>query len=109
MVFVSRYSRAVVLLATLAGGQAILPVSSLNSSAPSVDLGYVKYQGITNATAGINYFRGIQYVKLFAIRHKPYIDDPDMPPTQRRPDGRSLVPSKRAISSTLTLCTMRAR
>lgn len=47
-------------LAALVGGQSIQPVSNINSSAPNVDLGYVKYQGYTNATAGINYFRGIQ-------------------------------------------------
>ena len=51
------------LLAGIASGQAIEPVSSNSSSgdAPTVDLGYVKYQGYSNASAGIDYFRGIQY------------------------------------------------
>ena len=72
MVFVSSSSRAVVLLATLASGQATLPAGNINFSNPSVDLGYVKYQGVTNVTAGINYFRGIQYVKTDASRQKPF-------------------------------------
>lgn len=35
----------------------VLPslATAQNASAPVVDLGYVKYQGYTNATAGINY------------------------------------------------------
>jgi hypothetical protein len=32
------------------------------SSIPTIDLGYVKYTGYQNATAGINYYRGIRYV-----------------------------------------------
>jgi hypothetical protein len=48
------------LLAVFAKGQATQAASSYNNSAPAVDLGYVKYQGYTNATAGINYFRGLQ-------------------------------------------------
>ena len=44
----------------LAGGQAIKPVGSPNSTAPLVDLGYAKFQGTTNSTAGIEYFRGLQ-------------------------------------------------
>ncbi|KAI6890585.1 hypothetical protein KC318_g1264 [Hortaea werneckii] len=49
-------------LVGIAYGQAIEPVSSNSSSdAPSVDLGYVKYQGYSNASTGINYFRGIPY------------------------------------------------
>lgn len=31
--------------------------------APVVDLGYVKYSGYQNATAGINYYRGIRYAE----------------------------------------------
>jgi len=38
----------------------ILGTSALDT-APSVDLGYVKYSGFQNATAGINYYRGIPY------------------------------------------------
>ena len=49
------------LVAASANAQATQPVKSPNSTAPMVDLGYVKYQGSTNKTAGINYFRGIQY------------------------------------------------
>ena len=30
-------------------------------SVPIIDLGYVKYKGYQNATAGINYYRGIRY------------------------------------------------
>ena len=40
-------------------GQAIQPASA-SSRGPVVDLGYVKYCGHTNHTAGIKYFRGIQ-------------------------------------------------
>ena len=49
-------------LLLLAGvkGQATKPIITQNPDAPWVDLGYVKYQGIANVTAGINYFRGIQ-------------------------------------------------
>jgi carboxylesterase type B len=32
-----------------------------NGGAPTVDLGYVKYQGYENATAGIYYFRGMRF------------------------------------------------
>lgn len=34
-----------------------------NSSAPTVDLGYAKYEGYTNATAGVTYFRGLRYAQ----------------------------------------------
>lgn len=37
--------------------------SSSSSSTPTVDLGYAKYEGYTNATAGINYFRGLRYAQ----------------------------------------------
>lgn len=50
-----------VLLGACTNGQAIQHAKLLNSSAPTVDLGYVKYRGSTNITAGINYFRGIPY------------------------------------------------
>ncbi|KAK0255618.1 hypothetical protein B0A54_10937 [Friedmanniomyces endolithicus] len=61
MGFYTRAYGAVALLATLANGQSIQAVSNVTSGAPMVDLGYVKYQGVANTTAGINYFRGIQY------------------------------------------------
>lgn len=49
-------------LAGYARGQAIEPVSNnASTDAPTVDLGYVKYQGYSNASTGINYFRGIPY------------------------------------------------
>lgn len=44
-----------------ANSQATKPVSSPDSSKPQVDLGYAKYQGYTNSTAGITYFRGLQF------------------------------------------------
>jgi carboxylesterase type B len=34
-----------------------------DSNAPTVDLGYVKYAGIQNATIGINYYRGIPFAQ----------------------------------------------
>lgn len=37
--------------------------SNSSSSTPTVDLGYAKYEGYTNATAGINYFRGLRYAQ----------------------------------------------
>jgi len=58
-----RIFTACMLLVNLVNGQAIEPVSSVNSSAPQVDLGYVKYEGYENSTAGIKYFRGLQYAK----------------------------------------------
>ena len=60
----SNLAKAACLLAGLANGQSIQPVSSVNSSQPMVDLGYVKYQGLANASNGINYFRSIPYVGL---------------------------------------------
>lgn len=32
-----------------------------SSTVPVIDLGYVKYSGYQNATAGINYYRGVRY------------------------------------------------
>ena len=32
-----------------------------SSTVATIDLGYVKYSGYQNATAGINYYRGIRY------------------------------------------------
>lgn len=57
---------AAALLAGVADAQAYQPVSmnstnSTGSGAPMVDLGYVKYRGVQNATAGINYFRAIPF------------------------------------------------
>ena len=60
MASLSNLLATVGLLTAVCNGQAIQAVGSVNSSAPMVDLGYVKYQGYSNATAGINYFRGIQ-------------------------------------------------
>ena len=34
-----------------------------DTTAPVVDLGYVKYQGLQNSTIGINYFRGIHFAQ----------------------------------------------
>lgn len=45
----------VLFLGTLANAQ------SLSSTVPTIDLGYVKYNGYQNATAGINYYRGIRF------------------------------------------------
>lgn len=57
---------AALLAAGVADAQAYGPASmnatNSSSSVPMVDLGYVKYRGGQNATAGINYFRGIQFV-----------------------------------------------
>ncbi len=54
---------ATVLLASLVNGQAIHSVGYGNSSSkPVVDLGYAKFQGYFNASTGINYWRGIQYI-----------------------------------------------
>ena len=63
MIMMAAVFEAIVLLLALplANAQAIKPVSSSNSSKPTVDLGYAKYQGWTNKTAGVSYFRGLQY------------------------------------------------
>ena len=37
--------------------------STSNANVPVIDLGYVKYAGYQNATAGINYYRGIRYAQ----------------------------------------------
>lgn len=37
--------------------------ASYNASVPVIDLGYAKYTGYTNATAGINYYRGLPYAQ----------------------------------------------
>ena len=37
--------------------------STSNTTVPTIDLGYVKYTGYQNATAGINYYRGIPYAQ----------------------------------------------
>ncbi|EMC93600.1 hypothetical protein BAUCODRAFT_142062 [Baudoinia panamericana UAMH 10762] len=44
-------------LASRVLAQATQPIPSPNGSAPTADLGYVKYQGYTNSTIGINYFQ----------------------------------------------------
>jgi carboxylesterase type B len=38
-----------------------MPFSYATQDTPLVDLGYVKYTGISNDTVGINYYRGIRY------------------------------------------------
>jgi carboxylesterase type B len=40
---------------------AVTEGQSPNSTVPVINLGYVKYSGYQNATAGINYYRGIRY------------------------------------------------
>lgn len=50
-------------LAAFARGQATQPITSVPSGAPVVDLGYASYLGYTNDTAGITYYRGIQYAQ----------------------------------------------
>jgi carboxylesterase type B len=37
--------------------------SFVQSAAPTISLGYVKYNGYQNSTAGINYYRGIPYAQ----------------------------------------------
>lgn len=54
---------SVALLSAFVSGQATAPALSNGSQAPVVDLGYVKYLGYTNDTAGIAYYRGIQYAQ----------------------------------------------
>lgn len=40
-----------------------LATASYNDSVPIIDLGYAKYAGYTNRTAGINYYRGLPYAQ----------------------------------------------
>lgn len=58
-----RYHKNVLVATTLlmvaSNAQSTKPVTLNSSVAPIVDLGYAKFLGYTNATAGINYFRGI--------------------------------------------------
>lgn len=51
------------LLAGLASSQATTTVSGVPAGSPTADLGYVKYVGRNNDTAGISYFRGIPYAQ----------------------------------------------
>jgi carboxylesterase type B len=52
------------LFAACSVAQSTSPASSnANSGAPVVNLGYVSYVGYQNATAGINYYRGIPYAQ----------------------------------------------
>jgi len=68
MIFTSNLARVALLSGAIAYAQSTTPVSyNSSSNGAAVDLGYVKYQGRTNATAGINYFRGIPYVHQTAI------------------------------------------
>ncbi|PSR78386.1 Alpha/Beta hydrolase protein [Coniella lustricola] len=47
----------------LTGPIATATTADANSTVPIIDLGYVKYAGYTNTTAGINYYRGIPYAQ----------------------------------------------
>jgi len=47
----------------LASSQATSTVSGVPAGAPTADLGYVKYVGRNNDTAGISYFRGIPFAQ----------------------------------------------
>lgn len=100
-------------VAALTAAQAIHPVSSpvSNSSSPTVDLGYVKYRGWTNSTAGISYFRGIQYVD----QNMAYLPNPKSltapridTPLHQQPlcAGKSPSPSKSPTASTVIPSTM---
>lgn len=58
-----RVAEASLLLSSLVSAQSYTPATSTNSDAPVIDLGYVSYVGYQNATAGINYYRGIPYAQ----------------------------------------------
>lgn len=60
----------IALLASFANSQATSTVSSVPASSPTADLGYAKYVGYNNDTAGISYFRGIPFAQppLGALR-----------------------------------------
>jgi len=47
----------------LANSQATSTVSSAPAGSPTADLGYARYVGYNNATAGISYFRGIPFAQ----------------------------------------------
>jgi len=63
------------LLLTVAGAVGVLTSSvyaqatqpATHAKGPVVDLGYLKYHGFANRTAGIKYFRGIQYAVSIQI------------------------------------------
>lgn len=59
------------LLSVLSAGVASqsVQVASGLSSAPIIDLGYVKYAGYRNTTIGIDYYRGIPYA---SVNHESY-------------------------------------
>jgi hypothetical protein len=40
---------------------AIAIVNAASTAGPIVDLGYAKYQGVSNSTTGLNTFLGIRY------------------------------------------------
>lgn len=40
-----------------------LTIAQSNLSTPTIDLGYAKYAGYTNETAGISYYRGLHYAQ----------------------------------------------
>lgn len=50
-------------LASVCHAQFSNSTSNTTTTVPTIDLGYVKYQGYQNATAGINYYRGIPYAQ----------------------------------------------
>ena len=58
------------LLAGLASSQATSTVASAPAGSPTADLGYARYVGYNNETAGISYFRGIPFAQppLGALR-----------------------------------------
>lgn len=62
MAFLSRVILVFCVLYARVKSQSFQAVTD-TSNAPIVDLGYVKYAGYQNATAGINYYRGIPYAQ----------------------------------------------
>jgi len=67
-IFESSYSLLSMLSAGVAS-QSVQVASSL-SSAPVIDLGYVKYAGYRNTTIGIDYYRGIPYASVNHRSHR---------------------------------------
>lgn len=53
-------TQAIVLFVACVNAQATQPIPDQNCSSPTVNLGYAKFRGYTNATGGVTYFRGIQ-------------------------------------------------
>lgn len=70
--------------------------SSSQSSVPIIDLGYAKYAGYTNETAGINYYRGLRYASPPTGRlrwEKPNPIEADPSYTGQTIQATSLAPS----------------